>query len=371
MRRRHLSIRARITVAQRLPADYQERVVIFHTYCRNKITAPSHITNMDEIPPARWRYAQWGTRSRRSPWFSAATETDRALDDGRRTLLHKDYEAAAGKLCHHMRVDCRRMGYDTVFMYCKSFHKLKAKPEPVGCGVEHNWVQLALQAGTPGALLAPFLFTLYTVDFSYNSSSCHLQFSAAVGLITDGDDTEYRGFIQDFVDWSLRNNLEINTSVTTSPPHAPVNILGMDVNVVKTYNSVGVHLNNNLDWTHNTEALVKKGNSRLFLLRRLSLLVQQHPTRNRRRMDRLVRRASSVLGCPLDSVEVVGNGRLMAKLSSMLNNTSHLLQDTLAALGSSFSERLLHPRCVKERYHRSFLPAAVRLHNKHKRALCL
>ncbi|TWW71253.1 hypothetical protein D4764_17G0007360 [Takifugu flavidus] len=39
-------------------------------------------------------------------------------------------------------------------------------------------------------------------------------------------------------------------------------------------------------------------------------------------------------------VEVVGNGRIMAKLSSMLNNTSHLLQDTLAALGSSFSESL-------------------------------
>ncbi|KAI3369235.1 hypothetical protein L3Q82_007782 [Scortum barcoo] len=71
--------------------------------------------------------------------------------------------------------------------------------------------------------------------------------------------------------------------------------------------------------------------------------------RDRRRIDRLVRRASSVLGCPLDSVEVVGNGRMMAKLSSLLNNTSHPLQDTLTALGSSFGERLLHPRCVKER----------------------
>ncbi|TWW79717.1 hypothetical protein D4764_10G0007470 [Takifugu flavidus] len=40
-------------------------------------------------------------------------------------------------------------------------------------------------------------------------------------------------------------------------------------------------------------------------------------------------------------------------------------EDTPTALGSSFSERLLHPRCVKERYRRSFLPAAVRLHNIH------
>ncbi|TWW70763.1 ADP-ribosyl cyclase/cyclic ADP-ribose hydrolase 1 [Takifugu flavidus] len=45
----------RTAVAQRLPADYQERAAIFRTYCRDKITAPSHI-----------------------------------------------YEAAAGKLCHHM-----------------------------------------------------------------------------------------------------------------------------------------------------------------------------------------------------------------------------------------------------------------------------
>ncbi|KAI3367084.1 hypothetical protein L3Q82_008122 [Scortum barcoo] len=128
-------------------------------------------------------------------------------------------------------------------------------------------------------------------------------------------------------------------------------------------------------WTgqDNTDALVKKGNSRLFLLRRLRSFGVQGPLlrtfydsvvasaifygivcwassitdRDRRRMDRLVR-ASSDLGCPLDSVEVVGNGRMMAKLSSLLNNTSHPLQDTLTALGSSFSERLLHPRCVKE-----------------------
>ncbi|TWW71432.1 Heat shock factor protein 5 [Takifugu flavidus] len=141
------------------PNPNQERAAIFSTYCRDKITAPSHITNMDEIPPtfniplthkvekkgpAWWRYAQWGTRSHRSPWFSAATETDRALDDRRRTLLHKDYLATAGKLCHHMRADCRRMGYDTVFMYCKSFHKINAEAEPVDQNQKMQKMQLSL-----------------------------------------------------------------------------------------------------------------------------------------------------------------------------------------------------------------------------------
>ncbi|TWW59124.1 hypothetical protein D4764_06G0006540 [Takifugu flavidus] len=46
MRRRHLSIRARTTVAQRLPADYQERVAIFRTYCRDKIPRPATLASM-------------------------------------------------------------------------------------------------------------------------------------------------------------------------------------------------------------------------------------------------------------------------------------------------------------------------------------
>ncbi|KAI3365560.1 hypothetical protein L3Q82_010645, partial [Scortum barcoo] len=194
-----------------------------------------------------------------------------------------------------------------------------------------------------GTVLAPFLFTLYTADFSYNTPSCHLQKfsddSAVVGLITQRDDREYRGLIQDFADWCLGNNLQINA--------------------------------NSLDWTHNTDSPCQEGQQQTVPAQEAEVFwsagtfydsvvasvifygivcwASSITDRDRRRMDRLVRRASSVLGCPLDSVEVVGNGRMMAKLSSLLNNmSSHPLQDTLTALGSSFSERLLHPRCVKE-----------------------
>jgi len=38
-------------------------------------------------------------------------------------------------------------------------------------------------------------------------------------------------------------------------------------------------------------------------------------------------KASSVLGCPLDAVEVVGDGGMMATLSSLI----HPIQDALAA----------------------------------------
>jgi len=75
------------------------------------------------------------------------------------------------------------------------------------------------------------------------------------------------------------------------------------------------------------------------------------------KLNRLIKKASSVLGSPL--VEVVGDRRMMAKLSSLSENIFHPMQSTVTALSSSFSDRLLHPWCVKERYCRSFLPAAV------------
>ena len=39
--------------------------------------------------------------------------------------------------------------------------------------------------------------------------------------------------------------------------------------MVNSCKFLGVHLNKRLDWTDNTEALYKKGQSRLFFLRRL------------------------------------------------------------------------------------------------------
>ena len=85
---------------------------------------------------------------------------------------------------------------------------------------------------------------------------------------------------------------------------------------------------------------------------------------DRRRLDKLIKKASSFLGCPLEPVEEVVERRTTAKLSTIMDRDPHPLQHTLTALRSSVSDRMLHPKCVTERYRRSFLPAAVRLYNK-------
>ena len=53
------------------------------------------------------------------------------------------------------------------------------------------------------------------------------------------------------------------------PPHIPITIKDVTVEMAGTYKYLGVHLNTRLDWADNTDALYKKGQSRLFFLRRL------------------------------------------------------------------------------------------------------
>ena len=100
---------------------------------------------------------------------------------------------------------------------------------------------------------------------------------SAIIRLTDEDDREYRELTQDFVDWCLRNHLLINAGKTKDMAvdfrrcnhfFPPVNIQGMDIERVDSYKYLGFHLNNRLDWSENTSALYRKGQSRLYLLRR-------------------------------------------------------------------------------------------------------
>lgn len=51
------------------------------------------------------------------------------------------------------------------------------------------------------------------------------------------------------------------------PQHKPVNILDLVNEIVDFMKYLGVHLNNKLDWSDNTDTLFTKGESHLHLLR--------------------------------------------------------------------------------------------------------
>ena len=81
------------------------------------------------------------------------------------------------------------------------------------------------------------------------------------------------------------------------------------------------------------------------------------------KLNKLVRKASSVVGVELVRLEVVAERGMRRKLAAILENPSHPLYDELVKMRSTFSHRLIPPRHSTNRLGQSFIPAAIRFHN--------
>lgn len=75
-----------------------------------------------------------------------------------------------------------------------------------------------------------------------------------------------------------------------------------------------------------------------------------------------LRKVESVVGMKLTTLEEISD-RMLVSLLAITDNDSHPLHNTLDNLKSSFNNRFLQPRCLRERYSSSFLPTAISLFN--------
>ncbi|KAI3376403.1 hypothetical protein L3Q82_016891, partial [Scortum barcoo] len=73
------------------------------------------------------------------------------------------------------------------------------------------------------------------------------------------------------------------------------------------------------------------------------------------RLDKLIRRAGSVVGTKLDSLVTVAESRTLDKLLDIMDNASHPLHTVISNQRSLFSERLLLPKCRTNRLKNSFV----------------
>jgi len=127
---------------------------------------------------------------------------------------------------------------------------------------------LKCSTGAPqGTVLAPFLFTLYTSYFRYNSDSCHIQkYSddmSVVACVSGGLEKEYRDLVECFNGWSKKNCLLLNTIKKlmvdfrrSKTPCQSVCIDGGEIETVQTCKYLV--LDDNLKWSANTEAKIQK-----------------------------------------------------------------------------------------------------------------
>eukprot|EP00061_Rhincodon_typus_P015121 g42627.t1 len=100
--------------------------------------------------------------------------------------------------------------------------------------------------------------------------------TAAVGHISNNDETEYRKMIESLVTWCKDNNLYLNVSKTKElvinfrkekGRYTPIYINGAKMEVVESFKFLGVNIANNLSWFIHIDAKVKKARQCLYFLR--------------------------------------------------------------------------------------------------------
>jgi hypothetical protein len=161
----------------------------------------------------------------------------------------------------------------TVSQYSFSSSNLPDGPPPGDKGRQQH-VTLILNTGAPqGCVISPLLYSLFTHD---SNTIKFADDTTVVGLITNNDETAYKGEVRELAVWCQDNNLSLNVSKTKEliidyrkrrDEQAPINIEGAVVERVESFKFLGVHITNTLSWSKHTKTVTKRARQHLFPLR--------------------------------------------------------------------------------------------------------
>jgi hypothetical protein len=244
---------------------------------------------------------------------------------------------------------------------------------------------------------------LYTADCRSSHGSCLIdKFADDTGLtgqITDDNDTHYRQEVNNFVDWCEENYLDLNTGKTKEMifdtrrkkgSHEPIMIAGVEVEQVESYRYLGVVIDNKLSWHANTDQILKKAHTRMYCLRKLrSFSVREDilqmfflstvgsvltyacvcwwgnlSKQDSDRLEKIVKKAGSVVGKKQETIESVCQRRLTERLTSILADETHPLRPEFDSRRIDRSGRLRAPVARTSRFRNSFIPSAIHAFNQ-------
>ena len=240
---------------------------------------------------------------------------------------------------------------------------LSNRPQSVRVG-SHTSPTLTLSTGSPqGCVLSPLLYSLYTYDFTpvhpRNSIAKYADDTTLVGPIHRGNETKYRDEVEQLSKRCEANNLLLNQKKTqemivdfrrkkkgTAPP---LRIGGECVERVASFRFLGVHIQEDLSWETNTKAILKRAQQGLHFLRILKkyqlnqrLLVSYYRSTvesiltycigvwfpsctkaERAALQRVVKTAQRIIGCPLPSLEDIHSARSLKKATKIQEDPYH------------------------------------------------
>ncbi|KAK3551748.1 hypothetical protein QTP70_023712 [Hemibagrus guttatus] len=126
------------------------------------------------------------------------------------------------------------------------------------------------------------LFSIYTNGCTSGHQSVKLlkfaDDTTLIGLISDGDESAYRGEIDRLVSWCSMNNLELNSLKTVEmivdfrkdpAPLPPVILCDSPVTSVESFRFLCTTITKELKWEQNISSLTKKAQQRMYFLREL------------------------------------------------------------------------------------------------------
>ena len=250
-------------------------------------------------------------------------------------------------------------------------------------------------------MLSPFLYALYTNSCRSTYTGCHCfkyaDDTALVGLITN-DEADYISSVDHFTTWCSDNCLEMNVSKTKemiidfrSGVHHPnpVNVMGQNIEIVHSYKYLGTIIDDKLRWDENTTNLYKKGQQRLYFLRKLNALhvdrnilslfhdsfVKSVMTfglicwwgnlsvKNRAKLSKLHTISCKIVGCstPDSSLQKLYNMRTIQMAKKIISDPTHFLHAKYDLLPSGRRHRM--PAVRTQRAMKSFIPSSIKLLN--------
>ncbi|KAK3548080.1 hypothetical protein QTP70_004510 [Hemibagrus guttatus] len=220
-----------------------------------------------------------------------------------------------------------------------------------------------ISTGSPqGCVLSPLLFSLYTNGCTSGHQSVKLlkfaDDTTLIGLISDGDESAYRGEIDRLVSWCSMNNLELNSLKTVEmivdfrkdpAPLPPVILCDSPVTSAESFRFLGTTITKELKWEQNIRSLTKKAQQRMYFLSQLKkfllpvkMLVNFYiaiieyiltssitvwfaaaTARDKAKLQRVIHSAEKVIGCSLPSLQELYVSRSRRRASKIAADPSH------------------------------------------------
>ena len=316
-------------------------------------------------------------------------------------MLFLDFSSAFNTIQPHLMMEkLTRMEVNPVIIrWVYSF--LTGRPQCVRIGSTKSAL-LQTNTGAPqGCVMSPALFTLYTADCRCSLNDViQVKFSddtSLTGLIST-DETSYRSAVEHLVGWCDANFLQLNVQKTKEmvvdfrrdpPQQRPLVIKGEVVEIVSQYKYLGVVLDDKLDWSEQATAMLKRGNQRLFLMKKLKAFhvcpkllelfyratvepiltfnslcffgsMKEH---DKARLAKIPKTASKLIGAPVADLQTLFEAKAVRRLRAIQGDESHPLSRELEKQVSARSGRLRSVKTRTNRFHNSFIPTAVRLSN--------